>query len=174
VRSAAAGIGSHHSHDFGKDEWLTPRFILDALGPFDLDPCAPVNRPWPMAREHFTVFDNGLAQVWNGRVWLNPPYGAATHVWLDRLAAHGDGIALIFARTETDAWARLVWPRASAILFLFGRLTFCHVSGQVAGGNSGAPSALIAYGQNNARVLRNCKLPGALVEGAWITGGAWG
>ena len=24
------------------DEWLTPPHVLQALGPFDLDPCAPV------------------------------------------------------------------------------------------------------------------------------------
>lgn len=27
------------------DIWLTPPHILDALGPFDLDPCAPDPRP---------------------------------------------------------------------------------------------------------------------------------
>lgn len=26
------------------DEWYTPKEIIDALGKFDLDPCAPVNR----------------------------------------------------------------------------------------------------------------------------------
>ena len=30
----------------GKNEWLTPPHILRRLGPFDLDPCAPINRPW--------------------------------------------------------------------------------------------------------------------------------
>jgi len=28
-----------------KDEWLTPPYIIKALGEFDLDPCAPINRP---------------------------------------------------------------------------------------------------------------------------------
>lgn len=26
------------------DEWYTPKEIIDALGKFDLDPCAPLNR----------------------------------------------------------------------------------------------------------------------------------
>lgn len=30
----------------GKDEWLTPPYIIDSLGVFDLDPCSPINRPW--------------------------------------------------------------------------------------------------------------------------------
>jgi hypothetical protein len=44
-----------------KDEWLTPQFIVQALGAFDLDPCAPVNRPWDTARTHYT----GSAYQWN-------------------------------------------------------------------------------------------------------------
>lgn len=59
-------IGGHQSHRMGKDEWLTPPDILKALGPFDLDPCAPINPPWPMAANHFTILDNGLAREWGG------------------------------------------------------------------------------------------------------------
>ena len=28
------------------DEWYTPKEIIDALGEFDLDPCAPVSPPY--------------------------------------------------------------------------------------------------------------------------------
>ena len=49
------------------DEWLTPQNILSALGPFDLDPCAPINRPWDMAARHYTVADDGLSKPWAGR-----------------------------------------------------------------------------------------------------------
>lgn len=44
------------------DEWLTPPSILRALGTFDLDPCAPVNRPWDMASHHYSVADDGLSK----------------------------------------------------------------------------------------------------------------
>lgn len=63
------GIGSHQSHRMLKDEWLTPPEIIESLGPFDLDPCAPVNPPWKMADRHYTIKDNGLMQPWAGRVW---------------------------------------------------------------------------------------------------------
>lgn len=36
----------------GKNEWLTPPHILRRLGPFDLAPCAPINRPWNTAEHH--------------------------------------------------------------------------------------------------------------------------
>jgi hypothetical protein len=98
-----------------KDEWLTPPEIILALGAFDLDPCAPITRPWPVAKQHYTIADDGLRMPWHGRVWCNPPYGRAVDDWLARLAEHGRGTALTFARTETAFFCR-VWQRASAIL----------------------------------------------------------
>ena len=123
-----------------KDEWLTPPYIIDDLGPFDLDPCAPIGRPWATAAVHYTVEDNGLWKPWAGRVWLNPPYGNRTGEWLGRLAQHRNGIALIFARTETEMFFRYVWDRASSVLFIRGRLRFYHADGRVAKANAGALS----------------------------------
>ena len=56
------------------DEWYTPREIIEALGEFDLDPCAPMHPLWPTAKIMYNKQDNGLVQNWKGRVWLNPPY----------------------------------------------------------------------------------------------------
>ena len=79
-------MGGHQSAAMLKDEWLTPPAIIQALGEFDLDPCAPsdARRPWDTAQRHFCVEQNGLAQEWNGRVWLNPPYGLEAARWLER------------------------------------------------------------------------------------------
>lgn len=148
-----------------KDEWLTPPEILNALGEFDLDPCAPIVRPWDMAKQHYTVDDLGLTKPWHGRVWCNPPYGSQTGIWLQRLADHGNGIALIFARTETEMFFSQVWERADALLFIEGRLYFHHVDGKKAAANSGAPSVLIAYGKENRAQLREANIPGAYIEG---------
>lgn len=148
----------------GHDEWLTPRYITDALGEFDTDPCSPIVRPWPTAKNHFTRLDNGLVKEWHGRVWLNPPYGTETGKWLGRLAEHGDGIAFIFARTETGMFFRHVWPVADAILFLEGRVTFCKVDGSEGKSAAGAPSCLIAYGGGNSQILKTCTLPGRYIQ----------
>lgn len=157
-------MGSHHSADAGKDEWLTPPELLGALGKFDLDPCAPVTRPWDTASLHFTVHDNGLVKEWSGRVFCNPPYGRETGRWLGRCAEHKNATALIFARTETQDWVNHVWNRANSILFLWGRLHFYHVNGVRAEANSGAPSALISYDEENTIALMKSGLPGKLIK----------
>jgi len=164
-----AGIGSHHSPRAGKDEWLTPPEIVNAFGPFDLDPCSPINRPWDTAANHLTIRDNGLSTPWIGRVWCNPPYGQQTGKWLQKCAEHGNCIALVFARTETADWHDWIWTKASGILFLRGRLFFHHVDGTRAKHNSGAPSALVAYDNDpinpvNIRALRKMSNCGKLVE----------
>lgn len=157
-------MGSHQSAAMLKDEWLTPPHIIEALGEFDLDPCSPgERRPWNTAKRHYDITINGLRQPWEGRVWLNPPYGRETSIWLDRLADHGNGIALIFARTETDMFFRHVWERADAVLFLRGRLHFHHVDGRRAAANGGAPSCLVAYGRSNVEALERSGLEGKIV-----------
>jgi hypothetical protein len=157
------GMGGHQSASMGKNEWLTPPWVLERLGPFDLDPCAPIIRPWDTARQHYTMLDNGLSKQWLGRVWCNPPYGAKAKKWLVRCAEHGNAIALIFARTETSMFFQHVWGRADGLLFLEGRLYFHHATGEVAKANSGAPSVLVAYGSANADCLQNCG-----IRGAWV------
>lgn len=158
------GIGSHHSAVMLKDEWLTPPDIIKALGEFTLDPCAPIVRPWNTAKKHYTIEDNGLKQPWEGRVWCNPPYGSETEKWLKRLAHHGNGMALIFARTETKMFFDQVWNKADALLFIEGRLHFHHVDGSRAKGNSGAPSVIVAYGKDNAELLANAPIKGKYVR----------
>lgn len=157
-------MGSHQSAAMLSDVWLTPPWIVEALGPFDLDPCSPLNRPWDTAAKHYTVEDDGLSFEWEGNVWMNPPYGKEAATWLGRLAKHGDGIALVFARTETRMFFDHVWPCASALLFIEGRLHFHRPDGTRAKANSGAPSVLIAYGDRAARRLIDSSIPGARVD----------
>lgn len=157
-------FGAHESARMKNDEWLTPPEILSAIGPFDLDPCAPRVRPWETAAKHYTVDDNGLLKPWHGRVWLNPPYSSQeVPRWLARLAEHGNGMALVFARTETEWYFDNIWNRATACLFLRGRLCFHYVDGRKAKANAGAPSVLVAYGADNAEVLRRCGIVGQFV-----------
>ncbi|MEE8598280.1 MAG: DNA N-6-adenine-methyltransferase [Dehalococcoidales bacterium] len=148
------------------DTWLTPVAIIGQLGSFDLDPCAAISQPWATAKKHYTITDDGLAQEWKGRVWLNPPYSREAVIWLRRLSQHGNGIALMFARTETKWFWETVWESstASAIMFLRNRLYFYKANGNRAKANAGAPSVLVAYGYSNAKVLENSLIDGYFVS----------
>jgi hypothetical protein len=149
---------SSHQRNGGHDEWLTPPEILDKLGQFDLDPCAPKNPPWATAPLQYHKEMDGLSQPWFGRVWLNPPFGREAVKWLRKLVAHGNGIALVPARTETAMFYECVWNVADAVCFLKGRPHFHYVTGERAKANSGAPIALIAYGHDNAVTLYEADL----------------
>lgn len=151
-------LSSHQSARMKNDEWLTPPEILHALGSFDLDPCSPVVRPWATAAMHYTAEDDGLSKQWHGRVWCNPPFGREAVKWLRRCAEHGNAIALVPARTETAMFYETVWGVADAVCFLRGRPHFHFVDGSRAAFNSGAPIALVAYGEANAETLRASNL----------------
>ena len=58
------------------DEWYTPRLIFETMGlQFDLDVAAPITgSPWVGASNFYSIEDDGLAQPWSGKVWMNPPY----------------------------------------------------------------------------------------------------
>lgn len=159
------GMGGHQSTQTDPATWLTPPHILEALGRFHLDPCAaPEPRPWETAAFHIAPPQNGLFEPWEGAVWLNPPYGTQTGRWLAKLADHGRGVALIFARTETEMFFEQVWERANALLFLRGRLTFCRPDGTPGEHNSGAPSVLVAYGEVAVERLRQSNLDGHIAD----------
>lgn len=107
--------------------------------------------------------EDGLAEPWFGRVWLNPPYGENAR-WLSRLADHGNGISLVASRTEVMEWfVPFVWKRATAILFIYGRLFFMQADGRRAKGNAGHGSVLVAYGNTNAQALATSGIEGKLV-----------
>lgn len=164
--SPRRSMGSHEApHHGATDVWLTPPHIITALGAFDLDPCAaPAPRPWNTANTHYTLPTNGLFEPWFGRVWLNPPYGELAARWVGRLAEYGNGITLLFARTETEMFFRSVWGKADAVLFLDGRLHFHRPDGKRSKNSSGAPSCLVAYGEHNVNALAASGLAGCLVR----------
>lgn len=158
------GMGGHQSARAASEDWITPAEIIADLGPFDLDPCASLCQPWTTAARQYTIRENGLLREWEGRVWLNPPYGQQTQRWLSRLAEHGDGIALIFARTETEMFFRWIWEQADALLFIRGRLYFYRPNGQRAEANAGAPSVLVAYGRWNVMALERTRIDGKMIR----------
>lgn len=138
-------------HKSGSDEHGTPQELFDRLDSefhFDLDVCAtaPHEVPNPDVTDspvepytllhpgnakcpvYFTQDDNGLAQHWFGRVWMNPPY-SKVGAWIQKLLKEllagriELAVALTAARPDT-AWFQTVASYAAEIRFLKGRLTF--------------------------------------------------
>lgn len=135
-------------------EWYTPAWLFAALGlRFDLDPCAPPGGlPWIPADRFISLPADGLAADWHGRVWCNPPYGRGMDAWMARMASHRNGIALVFARTDT-AWFHDSCATADAICFLRKRVRFCDASGVSSGGSPGCGSMLVAWGDDCTEAL---------------------
>lgn len=78
--------------DTGEKTWLTPPEIINALGPFDLDPCCPPTMPWRTATRMVHWPNDGLKVDWTGkRVWCNPPYGRDAVPFLRKMAENKTG-----------------------------------------------------------------------------------
>lgn len=153
------------------DDHLSDPRLVKALGPWDLDPAASVNQPWPTARVMWDRHDDGLSRDWSFAklVFLNPPYSAAMYDWLDRLADHGSGVALVFARTDTAGFHRAVWARADALYFFRGRLWFYRpVTGERFSENAGSPSVACAFGAEAVKRLERLTKPGSAFPGRLV------
>ena len=143
--------------------WLTPRYIVDALGSFDLDPCGAPGHVLAGRTYQIDEGEDGLVLDWFGRVWCNPPYGREAVPFVERMVVHGDGMLLTFARTDTRMFQDLIFGHASALLFLAGRVRFLREDLSV-GDAANAPSVIASFGGVNADVLEGCGLRGKFVR----------
>tara|TARA_A100001201_G_C4038607_1_gene185941 strand:- start:357 stop:863 length:507 start_codon:yes stop_codon:yes gene_type:complete len=147
-------ISGWSKNDKTEVDWWTPPEVFEKLGlQFDLDPAAPQGGvPWLPTNNYYTKEDNGLEKDWYGNVWLNPPYGRFTGSWLDKFIEHGNGIALVFARTET-IWFHKYALQADSLLFTKGRFKFAKNGVQKDYASIG--SLFIACGNQNSQALKN-------------------
>lgn len=84
TRSRIAEIPSPANHQLinasTNNEWYTPAPFITVvqrlMGGIDLDPASnALANQTVQATRYYTIADDGLAQPWYGRVFLNPPYG---------------------------------------------------------------------------------------------------
>lgn len=147
-------------------EWYTPPEIIRSLGEFDLDPCTSeiaykLNRS---AKKYYTKEDDGLSKEWFGRVWLNPPYEqpAISH-FIQHMAQHNNGIALLYNRCDNKLFHDVIFPTADSICFLRDRIYFFHPDGS-RGDRPGCGSILVAWGEKNTKAIENSRLKGTMLK----------
>jgi len=146
------------------DEHDTPptfvKPIAEAVGGFDLDPCASPHTE--IAETNLTKEDGGLRQWW-GNVWMNPPYSEVSKWIKHAKIQHQHGftdliVCLVFARTSTK-WFHKHAAKADLLCFVKGRLKF--------GGredNAPAPSMVAVYGDVPNNLIRHLKTKGVIVR----------
>lgn len=94
------------------NEYATPpqiwRPLSRAVGGFDVDPASGAE-PTPIASTRYSKADDGLAQAWEGNVFLNPPWssngdGSAKVDWLRkaRNEANRDAVDVVVALVPAD------------------------------------------------------------------------
>ena len=109
------------------DQWATPQALFDRMNTafgFTLDVCADSkNAKCPI---FFSKEQDGLAQEWVGRCWMNPPYGRAIGLWVKKafLSAQQGAlvVALLPARVDTKWWHDYVM--GADVHFIKGRIKF--------------------------------------------------
>jgi len=69
----------HVANNSGENEWYTPPDIIEmareVMGSIDCDPASSdIANKNVKAKTYYTIDDGGLSRMWDGNVWLNPPY----------------------------------------------------------------------------------------------------
>ena len=148
-------IGKHTERNPNKDEQYTPKWLFDRMGiVFDLDVAAPIGgAPYVPAHRYYTKIDDGLAEAWEGLVFMNPPYSAAK-LWVEKFIQHGNGIALLpFSKSR---WFWELWESADAIVAIRNDLKFETPSKQE--NKIFMQVALFAYGDEAKNALSKAEI----------------
>ena len=142
LRNPAANLSLLYT---GAIEWYTPAEYIDAaravMGGIDLDPASSaVANETVKAARYFTAEDDGLAQEWAGRVWLNPPYKMPLirDFVLKLFDSQGVTEAVLLTNNATDTkWWHHAAVRSAANCFTAGRINFYNQAGGSNGPTNG-------------------------------------
>jgi phage N-6-adenine-methyltransferase len=112
--------------------WETPPEVFGPLAAefgFTLDVCAvPETAKCP---RYFTPAEDGLAQVWEGVCWMNPPYGRGVEQWIRKAyesSLTGATVVCLVKATPDTRWWHTYTPHAE-VRWVPGRVRFVGAPG---------------------------------------------
>ena len=139
----------------------TPKYITDALGKFDLDPCSGENTRIGKINLWDGRGENGMAEKWNGFVWCNPPF-SQKEIWAEKMIQHGNGILILPERGSAPWFGPLA--EKSGCYFVMGKKI--NFEGGSSSNNLG--SILFAFGEIAVQRIKDSGLPGHFVRVDWF------
>ena len=163
----------HVANNSGENEWYTPPKYTEAakrvMGGIDLDPASnELANKFVGAEKFYTKEDDGLANPWFGRVWLNPPYAQPLIAQFSEAVVEKFGrgefeqsIVLVNNATDTK-WLQSMMRVCSAVCFVEGRVKFLDPDG-----NPGAPlqgQVALYFGDERERFLEEFAVFGVVMR----------
>lgn len=140
------------------DKLETPKYIIDAIGDIDLDPCAGLTTKigtvenWNIERG-----ENGLSKEWFGFVFCNPPF-SEKDLWIEKMLKHRNGILLLPERGSAPWFGRIA--KECDKYFVIGKKI--NFIGGTSSSNIG--SVFFLFGMEAIKRINASGLPGHLVN----------
>lgn len=162
----------HVGKNSGENEWYTPALHIElarvVMGGIDCDPAtSEIANQTIKAETIFTAENDGRAQTWRGRVWMNPPYAQPLmNDFAEAVSAKFESgeieqaCILVNNATETQ-WFQRMLSVASAVCFPKSRIKFLDPQGK-----PGAPlqgQAIVYMGDNVEAFQAAFKQEGAVL-----------
>jgi len=143
------------------NEWATPQDLFDELNKefgFLCDVAA--TKENAKCKKFYSLEDSGLDHDWEKSNFMNPPYGGHTGTWIKKAYEESlkgrTTVCLIVSSSDRSYWHEYIFPYASQIRFIRGRLHFNN-------SKSSAPfaSALVIFSpkQYEDKIIYEKRLP---------------
>lgn len=132
------------------DDIWTPSWAFEQFGiTFDLDVCSsPLKTNVPALRK-LTIEEDGLATLWEGKVWMNPPYSNPTP-WVQKWRDHGNGLGIV--PLTKGYWFMNLWHDERVSMSMLDKhMKFVKPDGSLYG--IFMPTVFIAIGEGNKEIL---------------------